>query len=101
MAPLAICGLRPTNRAPVFVFCALMAMHAPRILESFHVVLESFQKLHWFWKVVHAPRVLESFHVVLESFQKLHWFWKVAMWCFEKFSKAPLPHVLTLVLFSF
>jgi hypothetical protein len=64
MAPLASSGLRPTNRAPVFVFCAWMAMH--------------------------APRVLESFHVVLESFQKLHWFWKVAMWCFEKFSKATL-----------
>jgi hypothetical protein len=28
-----------------------MAMHAPRVLESFHVVLENFQKLHWFWKV--------------------------------------------------
>jgi hypothetical protein len=48
MPPLASSGLCPTNRAPGFVFCAWMAMHAPRILESFHVVLESFQKLHWF-----------------------------------------------------
>jgi hypothetical protein len=67
---------------------------------------------------MHAPRVLESFHIVLESFQKLHRSWKVATWCFGKFSKATpvlescyvvfwkvfkssMPHVSTLVLFSF
>jgi hypothetical protein len=42
MSPLASNGLRPTNRAPGFVFCALMAMHAPRVLKSFRIV---------FWKV--------------------------------------------------
>jgi hypothetical protein len=36
--PLASNDLRPTNRAVGFVFYAWMAMSAPHVLESFHIV---------------------------------------------------------------
>jgi hypothetical protein len=76
MPPLASNGLRPTNRAPGFVFCAWMAMHAPRVLESFHIV---------FWKVSKSST----------DFGKLPWS------VLESFQKLNLPHDLTLVLFCF
>jgi hypothetical protein len=64
MPPLASNGLRPTNRAPGFVFCAWMAMHAPRVLKSFHLV---------FWKVFKSSTDFGKLSCsVLKSFQKLH-----------------------------
>jgi hypothetical protein len=64
MPLLASNGLRPTNRAPGFIFCAWIAMHAPRVLESFHIV---------FWKVFKSSTGFRKLSCsVLKSFQKLH-----------------------------
>jgi hypothetical protein len=48
--------------------------------------------------------VVEKFSkalLVLESFQKLHWFWIVATWGWVKFSKATMLHDLTIDLVFF
>jgi hypothetical protein len=64
MPPLASNGLRPTSREPGFVFCVWMAMHAPCVLESFHLV---------FWKVFKSSTGFGKLSCsVLKSFQKLH-----------------------------
>jgi hypothetical protein len=63
MPPLACSGLRPTNREWFLFFVYGWPCMHHHVLESFHVVLESFQKLH---------RLVKFLLYFLESFQKLH-----------------------------
>jgi hypothetical protein len=81
MAPLARNGLRQTNRAPVFVFCAWVAMHAPLCFGKFPYSVGKFSKATpvlescyvVFWKVFKIYTGLgKLLRGVLESFQKLH-----------------------------
>jgi hypothetical protein len=63
MPPLACSGLRPSNREWFLFFVYGWPCMHHHVLESFHVVLESFQKLH---------RLVKFLLYFLESFQKLH-----------------------------